>query len=285
MGPTGRLRLEHFARAGFAARGAVYILVGGLALLAAIGAGGDVGGNESALRSLLLQPFGAVMLGLVGLGLAFFAAWRIFASLADADRHGASPKGLGARGVQLVSGVVNAALSVTAISLALGIATGGGGGDDAAAQDWTAWLLAQPFGRWLVAIAGAVAVGAGVYHLWKGFRGDLLKRLSVPAARRDIALRIGRVGYVARGVVFAIIGIFLFVAAIRADSDEARGLGGALEALEDQPFGWALLALVAAGLAAFGAFGVVQAMWRRIDAPDVGGPIDTVMDLAKKVGG
>lgn len=276
------LRLEHFARAGFAARGAVYALVGGLALLAAIGAGGDVGGNESALRSLLIQPFGAVMIGLVGLGLTFFAAWRVFSAFADADRHGTSPKGLGTRGVHLVSGAVNGGLAVTALSLALGIATAVGG-DDAAAQDWTRWLMSQPFGQWLVAGAGIVAVGAGVFHLWKAFRGDLLKRLSVPAERRDLALTIGRVGYAARGVVFAVIGTFLIVAAVQSDSDEARGLGGALEALEDQPFGWALLALVAAGLAAFGAFGFVQAMWRRIEAPD--GPADAIADIARKVTG
>lgn len=276
------IRLEHFARFGLAARGAVYVLVGGLALMAAIGAGGGVGGNESALRSLLLQPFGAVLIGLAGLGLAFFAAWRIVSALTDPDRHGTSPKGLGVRAVHLASGLVNGGLALTAFALALGIGASGGG-DDAAARDWTRWLMSQPFGRWLVAAAGAVAIGAGLYHVWKGVRGNLLKRLSPPPDRRRMALAIGRFGYVARGVVFGIIGAFLMVAAIRFDSSEARGLGGALEALEDQPFGWALLGVVAAGLAAFGAFGVVQALWRRIETPDIDAPLDAVAEFARKV--
>lgn len=275
------LRLEHLARLGFAARGAVYVLVGALALLAAIGSGtGDVGGGNSAMRSLLSQPFGAIMLGVVGLGLIFFAAWRIAGGLVDADREGTSAKGLGARALHVLSGILNGALAVTAIDLALGF--GSGGGDDDAAQDWTAWLLSQPLGRWLVGAVGLAIVGGGLFHLWKAFKGDVLKRLAVPAARRDLALWLGRSGYAARGVVFAVIGVLLVVAAIRSDSSEAKGLGGALEALEEQPYGWALLAAVAAGLAAFGAFGFVQAAWRRIETPDLDDAKQAVGDLARK---
>ncbi len=276
-----RPRFEHFARAGFAARGAVYVLVGALALLASIGSGlGDVGGGKSALRTLLGQPFGALLLGAVGLGLVFFAAWRLVSALTDADDHGTSAKGLSVRVLHVLSGVVNGALAVTALHLALGF--GASGGDDDAARDWTAWLLSQPFGQWLVGAIGLGIVAGGAFHLWKGFRGDVLKRLSVPAARRSIALAVGRAGYAARGVVFGVIGVFLVTAAIRADSSEAKGLGGALQALEEQPYGWALLALVAAGLAAFGAFGVVQALWRRIDAPDLDDARRAMDDIARK---
>jgi hypothetical protein len=277
-----RLRLEHFARMGFAARGAVYILVGVLALLAAIGSGlGDVGGGKSALRSLLSQPFGAIMLGAVGLGLVFFSAWRIVSAIADADAHGTSAKGLGTRALHVLSGLVNGALAVTAFYLALGL--GGGGGDDQSAKDWTAWLLTQPFGRWLVGAVGLAIICGGGYQIWKGWKGDVLKRLHAPAARRDLARFLGRLGYAARGVTFLVIGGFLIVAAIRSDSSQAKGLGGALQALEEQPYGWALLAIVAAGLAAFGAFGVAQALWRRIDAPDLDDARQAVGDLAAKV--
>lgn len=282
MTPRRTLRLEHFARAGFAARGAVYCLVGLLALVAAIGAGGDVGGNESALRSLVSKPFGAAILGLVGLGFVFFAAWRIVSAVVDADRHGGTAKGLGVRAIHLVSGLFNGALAATAFGLALGLA-GSGGREDGAMKDWTAWLLSQPFGRWLVAAVGLGVVGGSVFHLWKSWNGDMLKRMSIPPASRDLALALGRAGYAARGAVFGVIGGFLIVAAVRSDSSEAKGLGGALEALEDQPYGWALLALVSAGLAAFGAFGFVQARWRRIDAPALADAKAAFSDAARKV--
>ncbi|WP_020177517.1 DUF1206 domain-containing protein [Methylopila sp. M107] len=282
LNPSRRLSLEHFARAGFAARGAVYILVGALALLAAIGSGmGDVGGGKSALKSLVTQPFGAILLGAVGLGLVFFAAWRIVSALVDADDHGSSAKGLFTRVLHALSGLVNGALALTAFHLALG--TGAVGGDDDSAKDWTAWLLTQPFGRWLVGAVGLAILGGGAYHVWKGWKGDVMKRLHAPPARRDLARMLGRLGYAARGVTFGMIGAFLIVAAIRVDSREAKGLGGALEALEEQPYGWALLAIVAAGLAAFGAFCVVQALWRRIDAPDIDDARRAVDDLTAKV--
>jgi hypothetical protein len=80
---------------------------------------------------------------------------------------------------------------------------------------------------------------------------------------------LGRLGFAARGVIFVVIGGFLVLAALRSSSSQVRGLGGALEALEAQPYGWALLAVTAAGLIAFGLFGLVQARYRRIDAPDL----------------
>jgi hypothetical protein len=277
------ISLEHVARAGLAARGAVYLLVGGLAVLAAIGSGGDVGGGGSALRSLLEHPFGALPLAAIGLGLVAFSAWRLLDAATDPDRHGTSPKGLGVRAVHALSGVMNAGLAITAFSLAFGIGTGAGGDDDAA-QDWTRWLLTQPFGRWLVAAVGVGVIGAGLFHVWKAWRGDMLKRLSVPPARRRFALLLGRLGYAARGLVFGIIGGFLVTAALQGDSTEAKGLGGALDALREQPFGWALLGVTAAGLAAFGVFGFAQALWRRIHGPDLGDAHSAVNDIARWAG-
>jgi hypothetical protein len=274
--------LEHLARAGLAARGAVYLMVGGLAVLAAVGSGGGVGGGGSALRSLLGHPLGALPLAAIGLGLVAFSAWRLTNAAFDGDRHGTSAKGLGTRAIHVLSGTVNAGLAITAFSLAFGIGSGGGGDD--AAQDWTAWLLTQPFGRWLVAIVGVGIVGSGLFHFWKAWRGDMLKRLSVPAERRHLALTLGRVGYAARGVTFSIIGGFLLIAALHSDSSEAKGLGGALEALREQPVGWVLLGLVAAGLAAFGAFGFAQARWRRIEGPDLSDARQMIDALARRAG-
>jgi hypothetical protein len=266
MTTSRELRLEHFARAGFAARGVVYCLVGGLALMAAIGSGGDVGGGKSALRSLIGQPFGSLLLGGVGLGLVFFAAWRVIEGVADADGHGTSAKGLGTRALHVLSGLVNAGLALTAFNLALG--SGSGGGDDQAAQDWTQWVLAQPFGQWLVGAIGAGFIAAGLAQGWKGWRGDVMRRLAPPPQQRDLVKTLGRLGYAARGVTFAIIGAFLILAALHSDSDEAKGLGGALQTLELQPYGWLPLGAVSLGLFAFGLFGFVQARWRRIRVPD-----------------
>lgn len=267
MSNVTRNPVETLARLGYGARGVVYGLVGGLALLAAIGSGGQTGGSRSALQTLLAQPFGQFWLILIAIGLFGFGAWRFLEALTDADRRGSDMKGLAIRGAHLISGIIYAGLAISAIGLALG--QGSGGGEDQAAQGWTAWLMSQPFGRWLVGLAGLAVVGAGLGFGWKAWRGDVAERLTVPSDKRHWIVSLGRMGFAARGVVFVLIGGFLIMAAINSSSSEVHGLGGALQALQRQPYGWVLLALTAIGLFAFGLFGLVQARYRHIDAPDM----------------
>ncbi|MFE1599116.1 DUF1206 domain-containing protein [Methylobacterium sp. ID0610] len=259
--------LEILARAGYGARGLTYCLVGGLALLAALGGGGRTGGSRSALMVLLDKPFGRLMLGVVAAGLAGFALWRWIEAATDADRHGRSAKGLAVRAGHGISGFLYGSLALSVARAALG--QGGGGPEDATARDWTAWLLREPFGAVAVGLAGAAVIGAGCAFLLKGWRGDVTRSLALPVDARHWATLAGRFGYAARGVVFWLIGGFLVVAAVESRSSAVTGLGGALRTLRDQPYGPVLLGLTAAGLAAFGAFGLVQARYRRIDPPDL----------------
>lgn len=55
--------VKPLARAGFAARGLVYVIVGFFAVLAAFGRS-EVKGTEGALATLLSQPFGTALLWL-----------------------------------------------------------------------------------------------------------------------------------------------------------------------------------------------------------------------------
>ncbi|ACL56581.1 DUF1206 domain-containing protein [Methylobacterium nodulans] len=258
--------LELLARFGYAARGVVYCLVGGLAVLAAIGSGGQAGGSRSALATLLGQPFGRVWLGLIAAGLIGFAVWRVVEAATDADHLGRSYKALATRTGHMISGVIYGGLAVSAAQLALGRRRGGG--DDQAAQDWTAWVLEKPLGQWAIGLVGLVVIGVGFAFLLKGWKGDVLQRLAPPAEVRRWAVPMGRLGFAARGVVFVLVGVFLVLAAIQSSSREAKGLGGALHVLQQQPYGWAILAVTALGLAAFGLFGLVQARYRHIDPPD-----------------
>jgi len=259
--------LETLARVGYGARGVVYGLVGGLALLAAIGSGGQTGGSRSALQTLLAQPFGKVWLFLIALGLFGFCTWRVVEALTDADHRGSDMKGWAIRGAHLIGGAIYAGLALSALNLALG--QGSGGGEDQAAQDWTAWLMSKPFGLWLVGLIGVGIAAVGLGFAWKAWRGDVAAHLALPADKRDWIVSLGRMGFAARGIVFMIIGGFLILAALHSSSAEVHGLGGALKALQQQPYGWVLLALTAIGLFAFGLYGLVQARYRHIDAPDL----------------
>ncbi|MCJ2018086.1 MULTISPECIES: DUF1206 domain-containing protein [unclassified Methylobacterium] len=271
--PGGRNTIERIARLGYGARGVVYLVVGGLALLAALGQGGRAGDSKDALRAVLAGPFGAAVVGLIALGLAGFALWRLVEAVTDADRRGTGLKGLGVRGAHLISAALYVGLAASAASLSLGLGLSGGDG----MHDGTAWLLAKPFGRWLVALAGLAVVGGGFGFLGKAWRGDVTDRLALDAqARARWAGPIGRFGYAARGLAFLIIGGFLVAAAWHQRSSDAKGLAEAFALLRAQPYGSVLLGLVAAGHAAFGAFGLIQARYRHIEAPD----IDRVDDAA-----
>ena len=261
-GGTGD-KIVWLARSGYAARGVVYLIVGWLAVLAALGTG-QATDSKGALLKILQQPFGEVLLGLVALGLLGYALWRLVQAWYDPDGHGNDAKAMAIRGGLVVSAITHLLLAFFALSLIFGWGTGGG---DNGTQDWTAWLLQQPFGRWLVGLIGAAVIGAGIAHIVKGYKAKFEKYLLIDRDLLDKTSPVCRFGLIARGVVFLIIGGFLVIAAWRFSSGEVVGLKGALQTLQQQPYGWILLAIVALGLFAFGVYGLIQARYRRIDAP------------------
>lgn len=265
-GATRRARpwIERVARFGYAAYGVVYVLVGVLSVRAALDGGGKTAGQEGALQTILLAPLGRVLLGLVALGLLGYAMWRLFQGVLDPDDEGRDAKGLIKRSDHVINGLFHAALAVSVGRVALGSGGGGGGGPD----DWTATLLQQPLGRWLVGVVGAGIFAIGLFQFYRAYDAKFMEKLKpgeMGPREKRWTRRAGRLGHAARGVVFIVIGVFLAEAALQSDPSEARGLGGALSALAAQPFGPYLLGLVAFGLVAFGLFMFVVARYRRIN--------------------
>jgi hypothetical protein len=257
---------ERMARLGYAARGTVYLIVGAFAVLAALGPGGRTTDQKGALQAVLGQPFGKILLGIMALGLFSFAIWRALQAVPDVDRCGHGAKALVRRTAFAVSAVAHAGLAVWAVGALIG--SGRGGGDaDQSAHDWTAALLAAPFGQWLVAAAGIIVAATGIAVGVRGWKGTFAERLVLTEQNRRWVIPMGRFGFLARAVVFLLIGAFLIMAAAHTSAQEAKGLAGALKVLQDQPHGWFLLGLTALGLFAFGAFQFVTAVYRRIDAP------------------
>ena len=179
-------KVAWLARSGYAARGVVYLVVGGLAVLAALG-GGQTTDSKGALRTILQQPFGEALLALVALGLVGYAIWRLVQATTDPDGHGADAKGLAIRGGLLVSAITHSLLAWFALSLIFGWGSSVGG--DGGARDWTAWLLQQPFGRWLVGLIGVAVIGAGLAHMIKGYRADFTKYLEMAPATLERSSR------------------------------------------------------------------------------------------------
>ena len=257
--------IERFARFGYAAKGVVYVLIGSLAALGAFKNDGGPTDSRGALKQIVYQPYGRVMLSVIAAGLAGYALWRVTQALRDTEEKGTSWKGLAVRTGYACIGVVYAGLSYSAVRLILG--GDAGAGSDETTKGWTAFALMFPLGRWLVALGGLCVIGFGLWQCYKAFTAKFRrkwKRHEMSEHARALATRAGQVGLVARGVVFGIIGLFLIQAAWRARAEEARGLGGALRALEQQPYGPYVLGAVALGLVAYGLYMFVEARYRRM---------------------
>ncbi len=256
----GNKAAQLLGRVGYAARGVVYGTIGVLALRAAAGIdGGQTVDSKQAIRDLASGRFGAVVLVAIGLAMAGFALWRVVDGLGH--RKDGGPK-LIERVVLLISASVCAGLALQCWRLWNGARGGGGDGET---HDWTGRLMSHSYGVVLVAVVGFVFLGFAVMQVRKGVTDRFLKRLdvaSLSAGARTVTRVAGRAGYVARGVVFGIVGVFLVVAAFHHNPKKARGLGGALDALAEQSFGPLLLGVVAIGLIAFGAFSLISARVR-----------------------
>jgi hypothetical protein len=254
------------ARCGFATRGVIYLLIGVLAGKAAIGAGGKTTDNTGALVSLYQQPFGRFLTGVVAIGLFAYALWLFVAAALDPERKGTEVRGIGARIAFAIVGCSYAGLGMIAVRLVLHRGTGRQS-SDASAQDWTARLLAHPLGAAVVVLIGLIALGAAGFFFYQAFTARFRDELNMSEARtteRQWVVPLGRVGYAALGVVNTIIGLFLIIAAVRHNAGEAKGLGGALNALTQRRDGALLLGIVAIGLIAYGVYSFVEARYRQL---------------------
>jgi len=253
------------ARFGYAAKGVVYIIIGALAALAAFTGGGRKTDSRGAFEEILSQSYGKLLLGAVAVGMAAYAIWRIVQAVKDTENEGSDAKGIARRIGYAAIGVIHIGLAYSAAQLIFG--SGGGSRGDAASKEWTATLLAQPFGQWLVGAVGLGFIAFAVSQFYKAFTAkfrEKLKTNEMDEKTQTFATRSGQAGLSARGVVFGIIGVFLIQAALHSNAGEARGLSGALRALEQQSYGQWVLGVVALGLVAYGFYMLVQARYRRI---------------------
>ncbi|WP_345278153.1 DUF1206 domain-containing protein [Streptomyces gulbargensis] len=256
------------ARAGFAARGLIYGLVGFIALQIAFGTD-DGGGRQAdrggALSELAGRPFGAALLWGVGVAFAGMALWR----LSEALFGGAGPDGTkpSKRVAAAARFVFYAFVSFTVLSYAVGNTGSGSGSSDRHTDDVTAKVLMWPGGQWIVGAAGVAVVGAGLWIALRALARKFRKHLRTDAMSsraRKVTDVLGMVGGTARGVVFAAAGVFALVAAVRHQPGKAKGLDDTLRSFADTPAGPWLLTLIALGLIAFGAFSWCYARWRKV---------------------
>jgi len=256
--------VELLERLGYVARGALYAVMGLLALGIAFGIGGgqttDLSGS---LVFLIGNPFGKLVLIAFAIGLAAYSLWGFIRAIYDPLHRGSDASGYAAR-----LGFVTSALSYAAIVIfALQILAGSGASSGDSTQKTIAAILTHPAGGWVTAIIGLVAIAVGLGQFLEAYRATFaqdLKGAEMSASEKDIVVKLGRFGMFARGVIFLVIGWFLVQAGLHHDAGQVQGFGGAFLFLLGQPFGRVLLGIVALGFVALGLHSFACARWIRL---------------------
>jgi hypothetical protein len=249
--------VKTLGQVGVAAIGVVYLLLAWIAVQVAFGGSDQSADNTGALKEIAEKPFGKALLGVMAVGLVFFAIWQFVEAaigFAEKDQNEKIFKRVSA----VAKGLFGAALAFQSLQLALG---SGSQSSSQQQQDWTGKLLELPAGRVLVVLVGLGVIALSGYLVYKGVKKKFLEKLEGGADQKVVKL--GQVGWIARGVAFGVLGILVVVAGFEAQPEKSAGLDAALKTLAEQPFGPWILVAVALGLAAYGVFQLVTARHRK----------------------
>ena len=256
--------VEGLGRAGLAAKGAIYFVIGLLAIQVARGGGGEKADTQGALSEIAQKPFGRLLLAVLALGLAGHALWRFAQAVLDRDDEGEGAKGLAKRAGALARGVWYAVLCGLTTTRVFGESGGGGGKSEDKA---TGGVLDLPAGRYLVFAAAAGFLGAALFNFYRAVTCKFEKKLEthkMGRTEKKAATTVGVLGHLARFVVWSLVAAFLAKAAWEYDPKEAVGLDAALHKIAGQPYGELLLLAVAGGLIAYSLYCFVQARYRDV---------------------
>ena len=260
---------EWLARIGLVAKGISYVILGVLAIGVALGKGGKTTSRSGALAELAQHPLGKVLLIVLAIGFACYALWRIVQAFAeradDPDAEGEAKK-WATRAGYLGRAAIYAGLAYVSVKILLG--SQGQESQNKQARQHTAEALGWPAGRWIVAAAGLVIIGVGLWNLYRGVAQKFADkwRGGMGQTAKKWGAWIGTIGHIARAVVFTLIGLFIVKAAIDYDPKEAIGLDGALQKVAQHSYGSWLLGITAAGLIAYGVYCLFDAWYRDVSA-------------------
>ena len=251
--------IRRFVRIGYAAKGVIYILIGVLALQLALGEGGRLTDQNGVLLSIVRQPFGILLLTVIGLGLLVYAGWEIVGAVIDGNKR---RRGWADCALSIIKGVTYGAIGVQAVRLVLGQPR-----TSSDADDYARAAMRLPLGELLLALIG---IGIALYgarqirHAWTSKFDDDLDEHRLRREGGEWVLAIGRAGIGARGLILVVMGAAFVTAAFDRQPSAAKGIPEAMATLFSQPYGPALLAAVAAGVTCFGVFQLLHARYARV---------------------
>lgn len=256
VGTSGPLRV--LARLGLAGSALIHLFIGFVAIRVALQQNVE-GDQAGAIAQIAQLPGGMVALWIAVVGLFALALWLVVQAILGIGY--ASKKRWVRSLVAIAKAVAYFVLGVTALSFA----QGGSTNSSSSTEQVTSGILTLPGGQLLLGLVGLIAFGVGVYLVAKGARRRFVSDIVLPSGpSRRAVLMLGTVGYVAKGIAIAVVGVLFVVAAVIVNPTQASGLDGALKALAALPFGSAILIAIGVGLIAFGIYTFARARLARL---------------------
>lgn len=242
--------VEWGARLGYGANGVLHLLLAFLTAQVAVGGGGKQASQSGALATIAKESGGQALLWVLAAGFVLLAIWQLTELVTNQEAFDKVKAGGKA--------VLYGALAWTSFTFA----SGGRTSSNKQTKDFTVTLMDAPAGRVLVGLVGLVILGIAGYHVYKGWRQKFLEDLQEHPGRWAVVA--GRVGYIAKGIALAAVGILFITAAIQQRAGKATGLDGGLRSMRDLPAGPVILLGIAVGLVAYGIYSFARARYARV---------------------
>ncbi|MEO6628911.1 MAG: DUF1206 domain-containing protein [Aquihabitans sp.] len=255
--------VERLGRVALSTQGILYVVIGLLAMQVAYGDSSAKPSQRGAIESVARQPFGVVLLVLLIIGMAAYACWRLALAARGEPGEGDDGKSVVKRIANVGRAAVYGGLILAAVRILMDASEGGGDTQ----RKSTARVLDWPMGETLVVLVGLAVIGAGVWNMSKMVTAKFLEHLDLAELdeRQSKAVElIGRAGYFARGVAFALVGWFLVAAGLHHNANESRGLDASLRELTRTSKGPVLLLVLAIGMMLFGVFRIIDGQFRKL---------------------
>ena len=259
--PDARRWIERAARLGHVSVGTVYVLVGIIAVLAAIDAHRQPADSVEVFRHLLTDGLGRIVAVALVVGLLADATWQATRALTNSVVRGYGLRALWQRATWLVSGIIHAGIAVAVIRVAAGARDPDG---DTAAKTWSSRALALPHGDILIAVVAVIVLAVALVMIYRAWSADVDRSVhwgAMSRGTRRAACALARVGLAARAVTCGIVGGFLLLVALEHNPAEARGVAGAFRTVRYASYSG--VAFLGIGFVANGVVELVRARYRR----------------------
>lgn len=258
--------IKKFARFGFYAKGALFIVIGILALMVALGQkGGELADPAGALETIAEVRYGRILLIIFIVGAVAHGAWNVLRGAADVDNAGKKWQGIVRRVIAVGVGIFYFGLALTALDIL--VAERAADRNGAIQRMLATILLALPLGAVLLALIGLAVIGAGFSEFYSGLTGKYQENFKIRVLgehQQRIITLLGVLSFTARALILVIMGCFFIAAAVFYNPNEAAGVDRALAILAQQSYGKILLFVTSAGLVCHGVLSLYEAKFRRV---------------------